>query len=132
MKKLFVLLLILTHLFATSGFSVGIHECGGVKSYSVLNIQIGETCECDHATEHEDDDCCKDKKVVVKAVAKDKISSKALFVKNKVQLFAPYIAQPLTNYQSAVLLANTSTSRIEYSPHRYSLPLYIMYGEFLI
>jgi hypothetical protein len=132
MKKAFVLLLILSHSFATSGFSMSIHECGGVKSYSVLTIHIGETCECDHATETMDDGCCKDKKVVVKAIAKDKISTKTLLVKSKVQLFTPYVIPLLNNYKCAVLAANTSTPRIEYPPHRYSPPLYIMYGVFLI
>ncbi|MEQ1732225.1 MAG: hypothetical protein ABL940_01045 [Bacteroidia bacterium] len=132
MKKAFVLLLILSHLFATSGFSMSIHECGGVKSYRLLNITLGEICECDHATETMDDGCCSDKKVVVKATAKDKISSKTLIVKSKVQLFVPYVTQPLSNYKCAVLAANTSTPRVEYPPHRYSPPLYIMYGVFLI
>ncbi len=132
MKKAFVLLLILSHLFATSGFSMSIHECGGVNSYTVLNMHFGETCECDHASETMDDGCCSDKKVVVKVIAKDKISSKTTSVKTKVQLFAPYVTQPLTNYKCAVLAANRSTPRIEYPPHRYSPPLYIMYGVFLI
>lgn len=132
MKKAFVLLLILSHLFATSGFSMSIHECGGVKSYTLLNITLGEICECDHATETTDDGCCKDKKITIKAVVKDKISSKTLFVKSKVQLFVHYTTQLLSNYKSVVLAANTSTPRIEYPPHRYSPPLYIMHGVFLI
>jgi hypothetical protein len=132
LRKAFVLVLILSHLFCTSGFSINVHECGGQKSFTLLCLHFGETCDCDHASETMDDACCKDKKIQIKPQIKDKIICKTVIVKHKINLFIPYAYNVVNTYKPLVLLNNSGVLKTEYHPPRYMPPLYILYGALLI
>lgn len=108
-----------------------VHECAGEKSYSIFGLSLTSLCECDHESHTHDDNCCKDKKIIVKADQKEKAISKVQFVKHSLDaiLTVPQIEfivkdQPLAE-------PKTFAFGTEYPPD-HSPPLYILYNVFLI
>ncbi len=131
MKKIFAVLLIFSHLFATVGLSIGMHECGGQQSYKLYNYTFGEACTCYHATETQDDDCCKDKRIEVKPIIKDKLQTKVFVLKTKLQPLAfvnavNYNLVPISAVQPLLVVL------LDKYPPRYLPPLYILHRQFLI
>jgi hypothetical protein len=107
------------------------HECGGEKSYALFGIAINESCQCDHSDEHHSKDCCKDKKVKVKADKKDKSFGKQLIQKYKTFEFncqSPllYNLEPVQQLNSIAVIY-----KVEHPPG-YARPLYILFDSFLI
>ena len=62
MKLVFAIVLILTHLFSTVGFSMDVHVCGRKKGYSIYGIEINGHCGCNHKNVKHANNCCKNKK----------------------------------------------------------------------
>jgi hypothetical protein len=107
------------------------HECGGEKSHAIFGISINETCTCNHDSITHEEDCCKDKKITVKAEKKDKNVSKQIVHTFKI---IDLIYQDAVIYHfvaKTTLPIFTIVNRIEYPPG-YARPLYIMYNSFLI
>lgn len=67
MKKGLVLFLVFTLLLTTTGFSIGVHHCGGKTSYQVFGIDFNKTCKCTHEEDRHPSKCCHDKKIEIKA-----------------------------------------------------------------
>lgn len=81
MKKTIFILLVFTHLLSSVGFSMNVHQCGSNKSYTLIGLSLGSYCSCDHEDQSHLKNCCKDKKIVVKAQKKECISNKIFIVK---------------------------------------------------
>ncbi len=129
MKKNVIILLIFTHLFSAVGFSMNVHDCGGHKSYSLLGLDLGTTCACNHEDEKHSHDCCKDKKVEVKAQKKETIGSKIFTFKYFAALYLAPINTSLfqtynTQFNAKVLFTG--------HPPNYQPPLYILNSVFII
>ncbi len=75
MKKGIALLLILTHLFSSVGFSMSIHHCGKNISYKVGKLELNKHCKCKVEPKAKSSKCCRNEQVIVKADKKDKSSS---------------------------------------------------------
>ena len=131
MKSVVSIFLIFSHLFSTMGFSMAIHECGGEKSYNVFGLSLNSLCECDHDSADHDDNCCKDKKVQVKADQKEKITPKAQFAKH---IFEVIFLKPKFEYfikDEPLVELKSFALGTEYPPD-HSPPMYILYESFLI
>lgn len=131
MKNIFALILIFSHLFSTVGFSMEVHECGSHKSYCLYGISIGRLCKCDHKDIKHSDDCCKDKKTVIKAEHSDKQINKVFIAKQLIQDFEIDIPIEFNN-RNVVLNGRNSPSFGTKHPPNHSPPLYILYNVFLI
>jgi hypothetical protein len=108
-----------------------IHECGGTKSYSFYGLSLPKQCECDHESVNHKDDCCKDKKSIVKGEHKDKVTNK-VFLSEKISAECE-IQLPIV-LTSNIILSNAVNPRIfrsEFPPGN-SSPLYILYRNILI
>lgn len=129
MKKFVIILLIFTHLFSAVGFSMNIHQCGSHKSYSLFGLEVGVICGCDHQDHSHRKDCCKDKKIEVKAQKKENIGSKVLLLKH----FSTIDFIPSIYFSTKVLLpiSYKVTCFIEHPPNN-SPPLYILHSVFRI
>ncbi len=131
MKRIFAITLIFIHLFSAVGFSINVHYCGNHKSYSFYGIEVGTICGCDHEDNQHNKDCCKDKKVEVKAQKKENISNKVISL-NHTLLFDP---TPLPTYffKARISLEQTN-SFTAYTGHppNHSPPLYLLNRAFLI
>lgn len=77
MKKGIALLLILTHLFSSVGFSMSIHHCGKNVSYKIGKLELNKNCKCKVEAKTKSSKCCKNEQVIVKADKKDKSSSQS-------------------------------------------------------
>ena len=75
MKNTIVLFLLTTYLFSTTNWNIGVHECGGEKSYNIFGFQLNFKCECDHSDEGHIN-CCSDDEIQLKADNSDKIFKK--------------------------------------------------------
>lgn len=131
MKALISFFLIFSHLFSTVGFSMEVHECAGEKSYSIFGLSLTSLCECDHDSHKHDDNCCKDKKIIVKADQKEKATPKVQFVKHSLDaiLTIPQIEFIVKDHPLEE--PKTFAFGTEYPPD-HSPPLYILYNVFLI
>jgi hypothetical protein len=130
MRVFISIFLIFTYLFSTVGFSMEVHECGGEKSYSFFGISLNTHCECDHESKDHKDDCCKDKKTVVKAKQQDKQITKINIAK---KLFAFDIYNPFEFIYKEKI--NYKPNKLAFGvkhPPNHSPPLYILYNAFLI
>lgn len=130
MKRIILILLIFTHLFSAVGFSMNIHQCGSHKSYSLFGLEVGGICGCDHQNHKHSKDCCKDKKVEVKAQKKENIGSKILLLKH----FPTVDFVPSINYTSKIILPVTTNTVTCFTGHppNHSPPLYILHSVFRI
>lgn len=130
--KLFVsIFLIFSHLFSTVGFSMEVHECAGKKSYSFYGISFTCLCKCEHDSKEHSKDCCKDKKTIVKAEQKDKMTQKVFISKN---LIEPFSFQNVFQFSRRDIIHSENKSLafgIKHPPN-HSPPLYILYNVFLI
>ena len=130
--KLFIsIFLILSHLFSTVGFSMEVHECAGKKSYTFDGISFTRLCKCEHDSEKHSKDCCSDKKTIVKAEQKDKMTQKVVIAKNIIE---PFIFQQAFHFSKRDIIHSEKKSLAfgsEYPPD-HSPPLYILYNVFLI
>ncbi|MBK7763680.1 MAG: hypothetical protein IPI46_09945 [Bacteroidetes bacterium] len=131
MKALISFFLIFSHLFSTVGFIMEVHECAGEKSYSIFGLSLTSLCECDHDSHKHDDNCCKDKKVQVKADHKDKITVKAFYQKHFLDVFILPKQQFFVSETQALTQPKSFAFGTEYPPD-HSPPLYLLYNVFLI
>ncbi len=124
-------MLIFIHLFSAVGFSMNVHYCDSHKSYSLFGVEVGTICSCDHQDHRHSKDCCKDKKVEVKAQKKENIGSKLITLKHT--LFFDFISLPIYNFKLKMLFAQSNTSNV-YTGHlpNHSPPLYLLDRAFLI
>ncbi len=77
MKKGFILLLILTHLFSVMGFSMAIHQCHTDVSYQVFGISLNKKLICmDEETTITK--CCKNYKINPNANPLNKLNFKTI------------------------------------------------------
>lgn len=129
MKKIVVILLIFIHLFSAVGFSMNIHQCGGHKSYTIFGFEVGAICACDHQDHSHSKECCKDKKVEVKAQKKENIYSKILIIKH----FQVLDFARVYNYLHPIVVPVTNTVTL-FSDHppNHSPPLYLLHSVFRI
>ncbi len=129
MKKIVIILLIFIHLFSSAGFSMNIHQCGGHNSYAIFGFDVGVVCACDHQDHSHSKDCCKDKKVEVKAQKKEIIHTKTLILKHfQVLDFEPSF---IFFQQATVPVTNAVTIASDHPPN-YFPPLYILHSFFRI
>lgn len=77
MKKGIALLLIITHLFSSVGFSMSIHHCGKNVSYKIGKLELNKKCKCKVEVKAKSSKCCKNEQVIVKADKKDRSSSQS-------------------------------------------------------
>lgn len=136
MKAFISIFLILSHLFSTVGYSVGVHECGGKKSYSFLGISLNPKCQCNHSDKlHQDKEnnkgCCTDKKIVVKGEQKEKISNSCIAVKKLIEPFDYQKHLPFFQSQLNSIGIN-NLSFFGNFPLGSSPPLYLLHRVFLI
>ena len=131
MKRIFAIALIFIHLFSAVGFSMSIHYCGSHKSYSFFGIEVGTICGCDHNDHQHSKDCCKDKKVEVKAQKKENISSKVITLNHT--LLYDFIPLPTYSFKTKISIALTNSFTV-YAGHppNHSPPLYLLNRAFLI
>lgn len=110
---------------------MGMHECGGEKSFTVFGISLGHPCECDHEQREHQENCCKDKKVVVQADHSNKYVQKAIFEKKST--FQEYLPIAHFNFLSKVCSKSVKNTfhKLERPPNS-SPPLYILHNTFLI
>ncbi len=131
MKRIFVIMLIFTHLFSAVGFSMNIHYCGNQKSYSFFGVEVGSICGCDHQDHQHSKDCCKDKKVKVKAQKKENISSKHITLNHT--LLYDFIHLPIYSFKTKIPIALTNSIYLSIGhPPNHSPPLYLLNRAFLI
>ncbi len=131
MKAFISFFLIFSHLFSTVGFSIGVHECGGEKSYAFFGISFNSSCQCDHESEDHDKDCCQDKNTTFKAKYQDKQISKVNVVKKELVEFevnspSEFISKEIITYHPNSFAFGTK------HPPDYSPSLYILHNVFLI
>ncbi len=130
--KLFIsIFLICSHLFSTVGFSMEIHECGDTKSYSFYGLSFHKHCECDHESADHTNDCCKDKKSIVKGESKDKMTNKVFISKKICAECEIQLAIGFTSNVTPSNAVNPTIFRTEFPPGN-SPPLYILYRDILI
>jgi hypothetical protein len=130
-KKIFALILILSHLFSTVGFSMEVHECDGEKSYSLYGFSLNSFCKCNHESRHHSEGCCKDKKTIVKAEKNDKQIVKVFVAKHIIQDFEICTPLEFVNKNTIVNGHNSFDFGTKHPPD-HSPPLYILYNVFLI
>lgn len=129
MKRIVVILLIVTHLFSAVGFSMNIHQCGSHKSYAICGLEVGAICGCDHQDYSHNMDCCKDKKIEVKAQKKENVINKNLILKH----FPVLAFLPSCTYNSKVVFpVSHSVTFFTGHPPNHSPPLYILHRVFRI
>ncbi len=131
MKVFISLILILSHLFSTVGFSMEIHECNGEKSYSFFGYQLSSHCECNHESPAHKKDCCKDKKTIIKADLKEKMSNKLVIAKSCVEIVDLKQIAAFSDNEINQKGASHSAFGAQ-SPPGHSPPLYLLYKTFLI
>jgi hypothetical protein len=108
-----------------------VHECGESKSYSFYGFSLHDLCECDHESNGHTNDCCKDKKSIVKAEYKDKMTNKVIISKMatvECEVPSPAI---ITIENSLTSIVQPEIFRTEFPPGN-APPLYILYHVFLI
>lgn len=108
-----------------------VHECAGEKSYSIFGLSLNSLCECDHDSHKHDDNCCKDKKVQVKADQKEKITPKVQFAKHTLDVILPIPTIEFVIDDTPLAEPKSFAFGTEYPPD-HSPPLYILYNVFLI
>lgn len=123
--------MIFAHLFSTVGLSMEVHECGSEKSYAIFGLMLNAACECDHNSQEHKSDCCKDKKVQVKADQKAKISAKTQIDNRQIALLHEptrilSIEAPLQQIEAQSLFLG-----VAYPPW-HAPPLYLLYNVYLI
>jgi len=129
MKKIIVLLLIFTHLFSGVGFSMNVHYCGNHKSCSFFGVEVGTKCGCNHQGHHHRKDCCKDKKVEVKAQKKVNVRSEIFTLKD----FTLFDLLPVYTSSSKEYFSQANIeTKISGHPPDFSPPLYILHSDFRI
>lgn len=130
MKRILVFIFIFIHLFSTVGFSMEIHECGGKKEYSFYGVHLGGNCSCNHDDEKHSDNCCKDKKTVIKSIKKECQVNKIIVAKTAMYFdFTPAFLIP--SKVEVVCIRPAKKYFAEHPPNN-SPPLYIMYNVFRI
>ena len=131
MKKFTSILIILSFLASTAGFSMDIHHCGGKVSYDIFGLSLKKHCGCNHKKEAHPTKCCHDKKVEIKAEKKDKISAKTIAAKCSIKEVL-FFNKPLTTIAKAVFVFRHQSPLKAEHPPGYSPPVYLRGGAFLI
>lgn len=130
MKKVLVIIVLFAHLFSTVGFSMDIHHCGPSKTYSILGLELGEECCCDHDEQNHEDDCCKDEKLEVKSLKKENIPQKSVVFK---QVATEPCPPAVYSAYLPVLTERVITRRIPVEqPPDHSPPIYLLHRVFRI
>lgn len=110
---------------------MNIHKCGEDVSYSIFGISLNENCTCDHSNNTHENECCKDKKITIKANSSDKILKKEFSLK-KFEL-KDIVLSPIYIIQGETNLFSEYVSLIENEfPPCHSPPLFILYRVFRI
>lgn len=130
MKHFILLLLFISHLFSTVGFSMNEHQCGRKKSYSFFGVSLPSSCKCNHLQNKHKRSCCKDKKVFVKAETNDKLVKKAFLLKKEINEKPFLVANQLYSQKNIYSLHKINFQTEFSSTH--SPPLYILHNVFRI
>lgn len=130
MKKGTILLLLISHLISSVGFSMNVHLCGGSKkSFSLFGLSIGAICKCNHQSHQHSNNCCKDKKIEIKSIKKE-VNVKSLIVLKTFQL------EGLIQYPLSQKFENKVTVKFvkfyNWHPPNFSQPIYILNRVFRI
>ena len=130
MKKVLVILLLFAHLFSTVGFSMDIHHCGPSKTYSILGIELGEECCCDHDEQTHEDDCCKDEKLEVKSLKKENVPQKTVVFKQTAT--EPCLPPGVSEYLPVLSIQAIEPRLLVEHPPDHSPPIYLLHQVFRI
>lgn len=129
MIRIIAIAIIFSHLLSSVGLSMRVHYCGSHKFYSLCGLEFGSKCSCDHENHIHKNDCCKDKKVEVKAIKKENINRKVVTLINVLSfdLISICSFNKVQPFQSLVC-----TILYKGRPPNYSPPLFVLNRVFRI
>lgn len=128
MKNIVVLFLLTTYLFSSTNWNIGVHECGGEKSYSFCGLNLNFKCECDHS-DKEHKNCCSDDTILLKADNQDKIFKKDAGFKKFTFEYLSTLFEYFTQVKSIFQYVSIANFEL---PTGHSPPLYILFQVFRI
>lgn len=129
-KRYISILLAFLILGSNVGFAFNVHYCGGeiasVSLGSAISMQQEKGC-CEKKAVSKKDSCCKDKKIVVKEKADDKIIKSFSF-----QLDSPFLIPEYQFTAFSALPSFKSNVQLSYYCDANAPPLYKLYSQYLL
>lgn len=130
MKRILIIAFLNLYLLSLVGLSVNVHHCAGQISYQIFGLSTNNGCDCDHQNKNHTSSCCHNEQIEIKSIDNNQMASSTCLAKNNwIFILEPYLTFNCEINNSITLFKKVI--KPEYPP-RYSPPIYILNGVFLI